>query len=49
MIINIVAKQGQLLKRFKEEKGFIYMVGLSQSHSYLKIRLYNALWKYTLL
>ena len=51
-IINIektdwehMGKQGKLLERFKEEDGFLDMMGLSQSHAYFKIRLYNFLLK----
>ena len=36
-IINIAGDQGLLLKRFKEEDGFLDTVGLSQSHAYFKI------------
>ena len=36
-IINIVGKQGKLLKRFKEEDEFFDCVGLSRSNIYFKI------------
>lgn len=32
MIINLVGKQGQLLKRIKEAEGFTETVGLSHLH-----------------
>ena len=38
-IINIVGKQVELLKRFKEEDEFFYCVGLSRSNIYFKISL----------
>ena len=51
-IINIertpwehMGKQGQLLKRFKEEDGFFALMGLSHSYAYFKIRLHNFLLK----
>ena len=40
-MINIVGKQGELLKRFKEEDKFFDCVGLSRSNIYFRIRLYN--------
>ena len=45
-IINIVGKQGEFLKRFKEEDEFFNCVGLSQSNIYFKIRLFKFLCKY---
>ena len=48
-IINIVEKQGQLLKWFKEAERFIDTVGLNRSHFCFKIGLYKFLSKYTLL
>ena len=47
--INIVGKQGKLLKRFKEENEFFDCDGLSQSNIYFKIRLYKFLCKFPLL
>ena len=44
-IINIVKKQGELLKKFKEEDDFFDCVGLSRSNIYFKIRLYKFLCK----
>ena len=40
-MINIVGKQGKLLKRFKEEDKFFDCVGLSRSNIYFRTRLYN--------
>ena len=45
-IINIVAKQGELLKRFKDSDEFFDGVGLSRSNIYFKIRLYKFLCKF---
>ena len=45
-IINIVGKQGELLKRFKDSDEFFYSVGLSRSNTYFKIRLYEFLCKF---
>ena len=42
-IINIVSKQGELLKRFKELDEYFESVGLSQSNIHFKIRFYRAL------
>ena len=47
--INIVRKQGKLLKRFKEENDFFDCDGLSQSNIYFKIRSYKFLCKFPLL
>ena len=44
-IINTVKKQGELLKKFKEEDDFFDCVGLSRSNIYFEIRLYNFLCK----
>ena len=38
-------KQGELLKKFKEEDDFFDCVGLSRSNIYFKIRLYKFLCK----
>ena len=38
--------QGQVLKRFKDTKGFVENVGLRQSTIYFKIGLYKFLKKY---
>ena len=40
-INNIVEKQGELIKRFKDSDEFFDGVGLSQSNIYFKIRLYK--------
>ena len=48
-IINIVAKQGQLLQQFKELEEFFESVGLSRSTIYFKISLFKFLLKYPLL
>ena len=45
-IINIVGKQGELLKRFKDSDEFFDGVGLSRSNIYFKIRLYKFLCKF---
>ena len=45
-IINIVAKQGELAKRFKDSDEFFDDVGLSRSNIYFKIRLYKFLCKF---
>ena len=42
-IINIVRKQVELLKRFKDSDKFFSRVGLSRSNVYFKIRLYKCL------
>ena len=38
-IINIVGKQGEVLKKFKESNAFFRRVGLSRSNICFKIRL----------
>ena len=48
-IINIVGKQGKLLKRFKEEDEFFNKVALSMSIIYLKMRLFKFLCKFPVL
>ena len=48
-IINIVGKQGELLKRFKEEDEFFSNVGLSRSNIYFKMRLFKFLCKFPVL
>ena len=45
-IINIVAKQGELPKRFKDNDEFFDSVGLSRSNIYFKMRLYKFLCKF---
>ena len=45
-IIDIVAKQGELLKRFNDSDEFFDGVGLSRSNIYFKIRLYKFLRKF---
>ena len=39
-IVNVVGKQGELLKRFKDSDEFSSRVGLSRSNIYFKIGLY---------
>ena len=48
-IINIVGKQGELLKRFKGEDEFFNSVGLSKSNIYFKMRLFKFLCKFPML
>ena len=48
-IINIVEKQGKLLRKFKEEDRFFDCAGLSQSNIYFKIRLHKLLRKFPVL
>ena len=36
--INIVGKQGEILKKLKEERDFFNYVGLSRSNTYFEIR-----------
>ena len=48
-INNIVEKQGELMKRFKDSNEFFDGVGLSQSNIYFKIRLYKLLCKFPVL
>ena len=48
-IINIVGKQGELFKRFKEEDEFFDCVDLSRSKIYFKIRLFKFLCKFPVL
>ena len=48
-IIKIVGKQGELLKRFKDEEQFFDCVGLNRSNIYFKISLYNFLFKFPVL
>ena len=45
-IINIVAKQGELLKQFKDSDEFFDSISLSRSNIYFKIRLYKFLCKF---
>ena len=45
-IINIVGKQGELLKRFKYSDESFDCVGLSRSNIYFKISLYKFLCKF---
>ena len=45
-IINIVAKQGELLKSFKDSDEFFDSVDQSRSNIYFKIRLYKFLCKF---
>ena len=44
--INIVAKQGELLKRFNDSDEFFDSFGLSRSEIFFKIRLYKLLCKF---
>ena len=48
-IINIVGKQGEVLKRFKEEDKFFDSVGLSKSNKYFKMRLFKFLCNFPVL
>ena len=48
-IINIAGKQGELLKRFKEDDEFFDCVGLSRSNICFKIRLFKFLCKFPVL
>ena len=48
-IINIVGKEGELLKRFKDSQYFLDCVGLSQTNIYFKISLYKILCKFPVL
>ena len=48
-VINIVGKQGELLKKFKDSDKFFDRVGLSQSNIYFKIGLYKFLRKFPIL
>ena len=45
-IINIVGKQEELLKRFKDSNEFFDNIGLGRSNIYFKIGLYKFLCKY---
>ena len=48
-MINIVWKQGELLKRFKDYDKFFDSVGLSRSSIYFKTSLYKFLCKFPVL
>ena len=48
-IVNIVGKQGELLKIFRDAEEFFDHVGLSRSNIYFKISLYKFLRKFLLL
>ena len=48
-IINIVGKQDELPKRFKEEDEFFDCGGLSQSNIYFKMRLFKFFCKFPVL
>ena len=48
-IINIVGKQGELLKRFKDEDEFFGCVGLSRSNIYFNMRLFKLSCKFPVL
>ena len=48
-IINIVGKQGELLKRFKDSDEFFDGLGLSRSIIYFKISLHKFLCKFPVL
>ena len=45
-IINIMEKQGELLKKFKEKDEFFSRVGLNRSNIYFKIPLHKFLCKF---
>ena len=47
--INIVGKQGEILKCFKDEDDFFDRVRLSRSNIYIEISLYKVLKKFPLL
>ena len=47
--INLVGKQGKLLKRFKEEDEFFDCVGLIRSNIYFKMQLFKFLNKFPVL
>ena len=48
-IINMVGKQGELPKRFKEEDEFFDCGGLSRSNIYFKMRLFKFFCKFPVL
>ena len=48
-IINIGGKQGEILKKFKEEDDFFNCVCLSRSNVYFKIRLHKFLCNFPVL
>ena len=48
-IINIVGKQGELLKKFKDSDEFFDGLGLSRSIIYFKISLHKFLYKFPVL
>ena len=48
-VINIMDKQGELLKRFKDIDKYFDCVGLSRSNVYFKIGLYKFLCKFSVL
>ena len=48
-ITNIVGKQEELLKRFKDSDKFFSRVGLNRSNIYLKVRLHKFLCKFPIL
>ena len=48
-ILNVVGKQGELLKCFRDEDEFFDRIGLGRSNIYFKISLYKFLRKFTLL
>ena len=47
--IGYIAKQGEILKKFKDTQNFFDNVGQSKSTIYFKISLYKFLKKYPLL
>ena len=48
-ILNVVGKQGELLKCFRDGDEFFDRIGLGRSNIYFKISLYKFLRKFTLL
>ena len=48
-IMNIVRKQEEFLKKFKESDEFFSRVGLSRSNIYFRIRLHQFLCKFPIL
>lgn len=45
-IINIIRKQDEILKTFKDNKEFFIDVGLNQSNIYFKVKLHKFLTKF---
>ena len=47
-IINIIGKQGEILKKFKKDGDFFFCLGPSRSNIYFTIRLQKFLCKFPL-